>query len=546
MMAKGLDTTFALLAETANEAATSVLIPALDSPHPAIHEAALRTILKRRSPAGRRAVVARLDRFAEPSRRIVRDSRVRMISALRDALLANDRQSFANACEAVLWFREYDLAAALVTVAEDRTNEQVELAIATLLALVEQLDEEVTGPRDYRERRDPQLVRQHVVETLAGSVARYAQHQRRELCEALLVLARHDTPMLLRILNDPRDASYLALIDVLTHSGRSGVIRLLLSFVGAATAPSVVLSVVSHRKDIAFVRRLLELISPSPSAVVAQNLKRIESVPWLDDGTFPIDALTGTEQASLLAMVMASGVKRHTAFTVVEYLLVNGHGAGRRAAAATLAEFHGADANDLCLQQLDDTDPVVRARLAEQLRARGIRGAMARLLQMVDSPHEVVREAACAQLDEFRLARFLAAFDMLPDEVRQSTGVLVKKVDRQAIAGLAEELAARARRRRLRGIAAARALQATAELESPLIALMEDEDHMVRTEAARALGDRGSSEAQGALANALHDRSATVQRVARESLERLADQAGGSSRRGVERAEPSPSRRASP
>ena len=542
LMATGLDTTFALLAETANEAAIGSLIPALDSPRQAIREVALRTTLKRRSPLGRHAVVARLDQLDEPSRRIVREYRVRMVSALRDALLSNDRRLFANACEAVLWFREYDLVAALITAAEDGANPQAELAVETLLALVEQLNEEVTRPRDYSQRRDPQMVCRHVVETFEGAVSRYGQHQRRELCEALLVLAKRDNQTLLGILNDPRDPTYLALIEVLTHSGRSGVIRLLLSFIVAPRTPSVILSVIAHRKDVPFVRKLLGLVSPSPSTVVTQNLKRMESIGWLGDGIFPIDTLTGAEHASLVAMVMASGMKRLATFAFVEFMLENGHVEGRRAAAKALAEYHGADANDLCLRRLADTDPIVQARLAEQLRSRGIRGAMARLVEMVDSSHDVVREAARAQLEEFRLERFLAAFDLLPDEVRQSTGLLVKKIDRRAIAGLAKELVARARSRRLRGIAAARALQAAVELEQELIELLEDEDHMVRTEAAGALGDCQSPAAEEALMRVLDDRSVTVRLAARESLKHMADRAGGSRCVGPASAEPSLSR----
>ena len=39
---------------------------------------------------------------------------------------------------------------------------------------------------------------------------------------------------------------------------------------------------------------------------------------------------------------------------------------------------------------------------------------------MVDSPHAVVRKAARESLAEFSFRRYLAAFDMLDEEVRQA------------------------------------------------------------------------------------------------------------------------------
>ena len=52
----GLAQTLAVLAETKNEAALSVLVPGLDSREQAIQEGALRALLARRSPAGQRAI----------------------------------------------------------------------------------------------------------------------------------------------------------------------------------------------------------------------------------------------------------------------------------------------------------------------------------------------------------------------------------------------------------------------------------------------------------------------------------------------------------
>ena len=85
------------------------------------------------------------------------------------------------------------------------------------------------------------------------------------------------------------------------------------------------------------------------------------------------------------------------------------------------------------VRALDDPYAEVQAHALVQLRHRGIPNAMPRLIEMVDSPHAVVRDAVRTQLDEFRLERYLAAFDTLDEGVRRSTGELILKIDPEAL-----------------------------------------------------------------------------------------------------------------
>jgi HEAT repeat protein len=215
---------------------------------------------------------------------------------------------------------------------------------------------------------------------------------------------------------------------------------------------------------------------------------------------------------------MGSGIPRAQAFSLIEYLLQHGKSGGRRAAAEALDQFRGADANLLALQALDDKDPEVQAKILAQLRGRGIPGALARLVEVIDSPHEIVRNAARKCLAEFSFARYLASFDLLDEDVRTSTGDLVKKVDSQTIGLLRAELNSPVRSRRLRGLAVARALELVAEVEDAILSQMTDEDHMVRAEAAAALGMSSSQAAREALSEALGDRSPAVQDAVHKSL----------------------------
>jgi HEAT repeat protein len=137
----------------------------------------------------------------------------------------------------------------------------------------------------------------------------------------------------------------------------------------------------------------------------------------------------------------------------------------------------------------------------------------------------VVRQAVRQCLSEFSFKRFLAAFDALDDEVRQSTGMLVNKIDPQTVPMLETEMASHLHVRRLRALRMARAVGAVPQLEESIFCLLGDEDHLVRAEAAAALAESMTPASRDALERALQDRSPIVQEAARKSLDaRLAAQ----------------------
>jgi HEAT repeat protein len=218
-------------------------------------------------------------------------------------------------------------------------------------------------------------------------------------------------------------------------------------------------------------------------------------------------------------MVMASGLPRPQVFSLVEHVLKHGKPGGRRAAAEALADFSGAEANSVAVAALSDPEPTVQAAIVAQLRRRGIPGILSRLVEILESPHAVVRQAARKSLSEFSFKRFVGAFDMLDDEVRRNTGMLVRKTDPQTIPQLMAELRSKMRTRRLRGLAIARTLEVVEAAEAAILPLMQDEDHMVRMEAAIALGTSNSDSSRLALEEALGDRSPVVQEAAQKSLD---------------------------
>jgi HEAT repeat protein len=337
--------------------------------------------------------------------------------------------------------------------------------------------------------------------------------------DGFVLLVKRDNALLRQILEDPHHGTFVVLVDAMSKNRGAGAIRLLLSFLDDPHAPSAALSVISKRRDLRFEKYLLKKVGHEPSKVVSRNLKRMTSIGWIRDRIDFLDDLDELCQHAAIQLVMASGIPKRQAFAAIKHVLLCGNAAGRRAAARALDAFQGAAANDLSLQALDDEDPHVQANILVQLRRRGIPGSLPRLIDRINSPHAVVRAAVRESLSEFSFARFLSAFDMLDDEVRASTGALVKKLDPQTVPLLKAEMKSPIRTRRLRALAIAETINVVEALESTVIDLLRDEDHMIRSQAAGALAHCASPSSHDALREALLDSSPAVRENARKSLE---------------------------
>jgi len=517
-MSGGLATTFSVLSKTENESAVRVLLPALDSSNPTIKDGALAALLSRRNPAGQNEILRRIPSLSQRWKNIIQQHSGRLTGTMRDAVLGSDETLCTNACMAALMFGNYDMFPTLLTAMEDSSQPKADMAAETLMQLAVQLYDELAHPDESRAQHDPQWMHQHAVSCLETSVQRYGHHRRREVIEAFLLLVNPDNDVLNQILENPHHVCHLVLAEVMSRSSQSGVIRLLLAYLDKPQMPLAVLSVASNRCDLKFICELLHKVGRESSAVMGQNLKRMEIIAWLRNINNIADNLDDAAQHSLVQLVTAANIARTQVLSVIEYILQQGKPGGRREAALALAGFNGANANSLALRALNDTDPQVQANVLPQLRHRGIPGILTRLVETLDSPHLVVRQAARNALAEFSFSRFLGTFEMLDEETRKSTAALVKKIDQQSIPLLRKELQSPIRSRRLRGLQIVRVMNVADLVKDLVIDMLRDEDHILRAEAAETLGKCRSPDVISVLQEVLHDNSGAVREAALRSL----------------------------
>lgn len=518
-MTPSLETTMGILTHTRNDAAAPVLVGALEGTDAVIFDAAIKALVTRRNWAGHLAVLSRWHVLTPAQREVVREAgRGRMSAGLRDALLADDEQTFQNGCEVVTLDSEFDLMSTLISLAENRDHKHSDQATELAVRLVSLLNDMLHGRTAPDDRRDPATIRRHVLESLERSVLRFRTHHRAELIEAFVVLGSSSSGLLRSIIDDQHHACYATVMQTLSSSQSPDVIKLLLGFLEMEHASMSALTVLSRRSDVVFVKQFLDFAGRGLSDKALKNLSRIRNFTWLDSAEHKLSEFSELEQAHAVMVLSNSGIKQDQLYSLLEDLLKTGEPAGRAASCMALGALPGDRPNHLILAAVEDPAPVVQAAAIRQLRERRLPGAMNLLLKYIDSPHEVVRAAARDSLTEYTMENYLQQFDTLSDEARRATGALVRKVDHEALEKLIAELESQSRKNRLKAIDVAEAMGLVCKLSSEMIERLTDEDHLVRAAAADVLQYCPTREVQDALEDAASDRSSAVQSAAKNSL----------------------------
>ena len=516
--------TWEILEQTRNRAAVPVLVEGLDGP-PATR--AIQVLLARRDVGGYRALLARWSRLPQACKEALASCAAPLSRAVRDAILGNDPHLAVEGFDALLWLRDYDLIPAVVRAVIERDGSLRDLAEETLLTLCQQYERTLRGTHDSTTQADRCRAKEHILQSLSHAITRYDRHERHKLVEAFLVLADHDHPLLAELLQNPHHKAFLVALEILKHSARDAIIDVLLRWMDEPRLPLCIPRIVAHRDDMTFVHRLLNHAGPNPSTKLLTNMRRVANVQWLQGELRILELLSDDEQAALVRLAVASGMKRQHVFEILKEVMQRAKEPARRAASEALVDFGGFEANQLVLKGLDDPDPTVQANCVRQLRQRSVPGSITRLVAALDSPHEETRRAARESLSEFTFERFIISFDLLEESVRKHIARLVLRVDPSTIPSLTRELRTGLRTRRLRAIEAAVAMRVVDRVESILIEMLSEDDHFIRAAAVRALAASSSDIAKAAAEAALEDNHPTVRDEAAAALEQLLHRNGG-------------------
>lgn len=520
-MPQEFEKTFDFLAKSGNAAATPALIAALRSEAIDIRDAAFAALLHRCSHKGEAYFFEHWEELPDAWRLAIKRQMGTMSPILRERLLSTSRPDCEKAAAIALELEDFDLVRALTTAAEDSHNPNRDVASRCLVLLVDRLRKLLDEATDAR-KRNLVLWRGRAMDALDDSMRRCGKHQSEEIVESFLMLTSREHPVFRHLLDEPTSQVYKLTLSILKRTLRPAIVRLILSVFREGAPCGTLLAAAAWRTDGPFVAQLLDSFSGGFGDVELRNIKKIVRIGWCDQQWEMLGGLTGRQQEIALRFLAASGQDRDSVFAVIHFFLTKGKPEGRLAAVEALALDRGAVASQLIIDATTDEDPEVAAAALRQLRHRGIPGSLKYLLAQLDSEHEVVRIAVRQSLEEFTFGKYLAAFDLMMDDQRESTGRLVRKIDERSDELLVAELNSEMQSRRRRAIEVVECLGIADQMEDSLLRLLQCDDYLIRVSAAEALAACSSDEAIAGLRESLLDRNVRVQEAAEASLQAIA------------------------
>ncbi len=396
---------------------------------------------------------------------------------------------------------------------------QSALALAQLL--YEQVEQSLSGVR--QKGNDPAFARRSSVNALNKAIGSYADHQRKELIESLLLLSPFDEPLLQQILISPRHSAHEDLLSMLRTSSSPAVARILAHALQESSTRQTVLDIVASRYDLVTLGGIFQHLKLPVSLRVRENTAKIEKFAWLDEAQqTKLDQLNDHQKEVAVVLAMASKSPRKDVARMIEQML-DAHSEGAQLAACRgIAKLPNRYSNSLIEKALRSSYASVVAEATSQLGHLPSDASQSSLFELLDHEDEQVRHSAQEALPDVSYANFRDQFAQMSAIERFEAGELTRKGDPQAVDSLKNELHAAAVSRRLKGLEMIELMGLVDTMCEDIIGRLEDADVGVRVEAVRLLGEaQKTPQVLTALATATLEKSPAVRVAAEDSAARL-------------------------
>src|SRR4029078_4181050 len=214
---------------------------------------------------------------------------------------------------------------------------------------------------------DPSFKRHHVLVSLEQSVSRFAQHRRKEILDAFLMLTPVDNTTFNKILRDATHPCHANVVAELTSTQDFAVMERLVELLRDTDAPTAALKIIARRADDRFIDVLLSGLKRPVPIRVLHNMKSLSHLAWLEEERELLLDLDGRAQSVAVELALASGLSRTAVFEFLEFLLRNGLTDARRACSQALTKFNNPEADEVVVALLDDPDANIQASAVRQL-----------------------------------------------------------------------------------------------------------------------------------------------------------------------------------
>jgi len=502
-------------------------------------------LIRNLTPENLLAVIQHWHLWQPAQRAVLKSKELDFSQAIRAALCDSDLQIKHNAFDAIADLEVVALTPDLIKLAMQPSYVHRSTSSAVLLRLVaalyaqnQKINEasqrdraaELLGLSAERVNESQQLAPPPVFKWPSGApklrqimeaaLQHYKLGGRSEVLTVYLTFADYDDILLDRILSDKMHPAHDDMVELLEHSEVEAVVEKLASFLFLSRPLPCITSIWRRRNDLLFLRRFLQVIGRNEQPEVVSNLRRLQQPFWLGELISDISGLHLAEQFALLNLIQNCLPYEDEALDALHLIMQQASMVLKRRIVAMITQVSGMRANQMVGELLDrETDAEILMLLIPELRRRNLARAMKRLLNLLDHGHEGVRRKAAEAFHDCTIQRYLAAYDLLEDPVRRSTGQLVLKVDPATNRVLAEELSSGNRIRQVRALHAIRSIGNVDELFGLVSKTAQNPDVKLKVASIGTLAGSLQPEAKGLIRRFLVDENPAVRKAAELALD---------------------------
>lgn len=521
MASAAFEKTVKFLSKTDNPAAMDILRLLLDDTDWKVKASAFDALFLKRDPA---IYLELFTRFLKDENDWLLTSVVNpdRLGRLADvAIRSNDIDMVKLGVDACLRHKLYDGLKSMIPLMESPREDVATVAAKGIYSLAEKFYEELAACKTATELKNLDRRREWMSTELEGPVRRYELHGMMEAIKAFLMVTRRDYESFVGVLNDQHSKAAKIIYDLLENGDHGSYLRLLLSYINDGGAPASIDLIICKRKDIRFVRYLLDTIGPNPSQDSKAALKRFKDFDWLDPNNPEFPAMYQGFEPNLAQVVANISLTRERSLEMFKYIFEHCSPEGRRTAAELLRGFTGDDYNQLIVSVVNDPDPETCSSIVKLIKQRNFKEADQILLKLVERPEPEIHKTIYDLVPDYHIDNYLQKVEQLTEFTATNMGRIVLKVDPNTEKTLTTEINSTAPIRRLSAVDAIRHMGIGQKFQEKLIEIMNYDDEVnTRIAACQTLSTILTREAYTALQNATQERAFAIRNAAVEAMQK--------------------------
>jgi hypothetical protein len=498
--------TWKILENSRNQAATTVLLSGLNSTIPTVRHRCLKTLMVRQDEAGFRSILLNWEHLDPADRELLQAQAHKFVEPSRFLLQNGTLQEKKLALAAISDLDLTDSTDILLEHVLDSKSSLREAATECLASMCERW-----GRASRRTGSLTGALRQQLIKKLHNSVL--ANTKNNELMDPWLALIHWDDSQQRSLLSDPGHPAYMRMLDQLRVTNSPSAMQLLAGYFWRVTTPQSIQEIILEKPDPQLAIEMALLVSDEVLPVVLEKLRY--SLPLACMANVDISTVKMESAAYRRLLLMMAASREDIEWTLsTSVQLAKGSSLEARQQAADVIQW----------SRRPSLEQFVRMLQADSVRAvdqQKLKPLVDELVRWLDSPSSILRQAANHILADFTLDELFKLVGVWPAQLCRIMANVVKHKEKKVKDSLEEFLQNPSPKKRLAALQIVEWLQAGELVKDRLISMLEDPRLEVRVQLIDTLSSLPDSTLADIMPRLLEDASTDIVDAARRASRRM-------------------------